>query len=141
VKVILTAAGAMCRWKLDGELYGGVPKHLIPIGGEPLLWRTVRLLRERDVTDILIVGPDDPRYAIDGARLFVPADHVPWSGASRLHDCDKFLSSRSEWKTDGRTVILHGDVYLAEDAADSIVGYERREWYAGAVGANESAWP
>lgn len=128
MRVILTAAGAMRRWTVDGELYGGVPKHLIPVGGEPLIARTVRLLRERGVKDIVVVGPDDPRYAIDGAQLFVPTHHVPWrTRAKSRHDCDKFLSSRELW-SDGRTVILHGDVYLAEDAANAIVGFQPEAW-------------
>lgn len=129
MRVILTAAGAMRRWqdKETGELYGGVPKHLIPIDGEPLIARTVRLLRERGVDDIVIVGPPDDRYAMDGAMLHVPDHHVPWTGQEKGHDCYKFLSSRDLW-ANGRTVILHGDVYLAEDAADTIVGYQPETW-------------
>ena len=130
MRALITAAGAMRRWtvKETGALYGGVPKHLIPVDGEPLIARTVRLLRERGVEDIVIVGPDDPRYAVPGARLFVPTHHVPWSGGSTRHDCDKFLSSRELWNEEGRTVILHGDIYLAENAADTIVRHRVEAW-------------
>lgn len=128
MRVILTAAGAMRRWTVDGELYGGVPKHLIPIDGEPLIHRTVRILRDRGVTDIWVVAPPDPRYVTDGAQTHVPDHHVPWAGGSTRHDCDKFLSSRELWDQHGRTVIVHGDVYLAEDAADRIIGHQAESW-------------
>lgn len=127
-RVLITAAGAMRRWTVDGQLHGGVPKHLIPVLGEPLLARTVRLLRERGIGDIIVVGPDDDRYRIPGAELHVPTHHVPWLAEPATHDADKFLSSRELWAPDGRTVIVHGDVYLAEDAADAIVGREEPGW-------------
>lgn len=125
MRVILTAAGAMRRWTVNGELYGGVPKHLIPIKGEPLIHRNVRMFSPH--ADVVVVGPPDPRYQIEGSTLFVPTHHVPWVDAPKRHDADKFLSSRELWNEDGRTVIVHGDTYLTRKAARLIVSYEG-EW-------------
>lgn len=130
---ILTAAGAMRRWTIKegpqaGELYGGVPKHLITVRGEPLLGRSVRLLRERGF-EVTVVAPPDPRYAELGAdRVYVPDHNVPWLSGEARHDADKFLSSRELWSETGRTLILHGDVYLDERAADKIARYAVPEW-------------
>lgn len=130
---ILTAAGAMRRWTIKegpqaGELYGGVPKHLITVRGEPILARTVRLLRERGF-EVTVVAPPDPRYEELGAdHVYVPDHNVPWLSGEPRHDADKFLSSRELWSPTGRTVIVHGDLYLADDVADDIAEYDNPGW-------------
>ena len=43
MRIVILCAGDATRW--GGYL--GLPKHLVPIHGEPLLHRTVRLLRTR----------------------------------------------------------------------------------------------
>jgi hypothetical protein len=118
VKAVIIAAGKAERW--GNHL--GVAKHFAPLAGEPIIVRTVRLLRERGVDDIVVVGPDE-RYDIDGARLFVPTHDYGSFG-----DADKFLSSRAEWSQGGRTVVLYGDVFFTDHAMDTIVGHGVREW-------------
>ena len=57
--VVIMCAGNGTRW----NNYLGVPKHLINIGGETLIERVVRLLRNNNVGDIYITVKDnDPRY-------------------------------------------------------------------------------
>lgn len=118
MKAIIIAAGEASRW----ANYKGIPKHLIEIEGEPIIHRTVRLLRENNIKDIYIVGPKDDRYKIQGSELFIPTknkEHV---------DADKFLNSESLWNSEGRTVVFYGDVYFTEEAMKTIVDYNDEDW-------------
>lgn len=114
-RYIIVAAGDGTRW----SNYLGIPKHLIPIGGEPLIHRTVRQLKEIGVTDIVIVAPDDDRYNVQGAIVYKPSQN----GA--FYDAGKFLSYREVWGSD--TKFLFGDVYFTDDAIKAIVQYSG-EW-------------
>ena len=119
ITVIIIAAGEASRWKN----YLEVPKHLIPIDNEPILYRTVRLLKERHIKDIFIVGPpNDDRYNVTGTCLYVP-DKNP-----KNHDADKFLNSENLWNKNGRTIVLYGDVYFTDNAIDTIVNHTNIEW-------------
>lgn len=114
MRAIILAAGEASRW---GN-YLGVPKHLVPVGGEPVLHRTVRLLREaRPGLDIVIVArPEDlDRYLVPGA-MTVEADLDP-----ARFDADKFLSSRRYWNWQGETVLLYGDAFYTRDAIATIL--------------------
>jgi hypothetical protein len=118
-RAIIIAAGEASRWRN----YLGIPKHFAPIDGEPIIHRTVRLLRERNITEIYVVGPtDDSRYIIEGTTLFTPIKE-PYN-----QDADKFLNSRDLWNTAGRTVVFYGDVFFTEYAMDSIVNFEGKDW-------------
>jgi NDP-sugar pyrophosphorylase family protein len=118
MNAIIIAAGEASRWKN----YKGIPKHLIEIDGEPILHRTVRLLRENNVEKITVVGPQDDRYKIKGSELYVPKKN-------KAHvDADKFLNSESLWDTKGRTVVFYGDVYFTEKAIKTIVNHEGEDW-------------
>lgn len=64
MRIFILANGKATRW----ENYMGVDKQLIVIDGEPLLNRTVRLLKENGFNDIVIVGS----YQIDGATNYIP---------------------------------------------------------------------
>lgn len=118
MRAIIIAAGEATRW----NNYMGVPKHLIEIDGEPIIHRTVRLLNERDVNDIYVVGPDDERYRIDGSELYIPNKNP------RNHDADKFLNSAPLWHPEDRTVVFYGDVYFTDDAMDKIVASKIKRW-------------
>lgn len=43
-------------------------------------------------------------------------------------DADKFLSSRSVWNRNDRTVILFGDVWFSEDAIRNIMKHDEESW-------------
>ena len=64
MKYIIMADGKGTRW----NNYHNIPKHLIEIGGETLLARTVRLLRENDARADIVITSHDPRYEVPGAR-------------------------------------------------------------------------
>lgn len=135
-RAIIIAAGEGTRW----NNYLGVPKHFIEVDGEPIIERTVRLLLKYGVSDVQVVGPDDDRYRIDGSTLYVP---------ELRQDCDqncgadKFLSSKSLWLEDGRTIALYGDCYFTDDAIEKITGYAHKDWllFARARGSEITGCP
>lgn len=119
-RAIIIAAGEGTRW--NNHL--GVAKHFIEIDGEPIIHRTVRLLREHDVDDVWVVANDD-RYLIDGSQRFAPTLR------QECHEncgADKFLSSKDLWLDDGRTIVLYGDVYFTDKAMRTICTYAHRDW-------------
>lgn len=118
MRAIIIAAGDGTRW---GD-YLGIPKHLAPVDNEPILNRTVRLLKENSITDIIVVGPDDDRYKIPHSKLFVPTRNPSYG------DADKFLSSESLWNLDGETITLFGDVFFTNEAVKTIVNIDRQTW-------------
>jgi len=120
IKVVIICAGEATRW---GN-YLNTPKHIITIEGECLLDSTVRLFKERGVTDIhIVVKQPDPRYEVTGASQYV-ADINYEDNA----DADKFLSSKALWSLTDRTIVVYGDIYLSDEGADKIVSYTNREW-------------
>ena len=71
MKYIIMADGKGTRW----NNYHNIPKHLIEIGGETLLARTVRLLRENDARADIVITSHDPRYEVPGARRYEPQNN------------------------------------------------------------------
>lgn len=114
------AAGDGTRWRN----HLGVPKHLAPVHGEPVLHRTVRQLRHHnpDATTIIVGPPDDPRYKPPGTHL-EPPRLTPANG-----DADKFLSSAHLWNPGGRTTVIYGDIYLTDQAAETIATGQPDDW-------------
>jgi hypothetical protein len=107
-RVLIIAAGDGTRW---GN-HRGVPKHLVEIEGEVLLHRTARQFLEY-TSDVVIVGPDE-RYLVGGASFYTP-------DISYRRELDKFASSMSQWNSEGRTVIVYGDVYFTDEAIETIM--------------------
>lgn len=64
MRIFILANGDAKRW---GN-YLGVDKPLIQIDGETLLSRTVRLLKENGLNDIVIVG----KFEVEGAKNYIP---------------------------------------------------------------------
>ena len=71
MKYIIMADGKGTRW----QNYNDIPKHLIEIGGETLLGRTVRLLKEGDPNCDVIITSHDSRYEIPGAQRHEPLNN------------------------------------------------------------------
>ena len=95
---------------------------MIEVDGEPIIHRTVRLLRDAGVKDIYVVGRDQT-YKVPGSKLYVP------TFTEAFHDADKFLSSRDLWiQTEGKTLVIYGDVYFTEDAIQQIVHCRHIDW-------------
>lgn len=118
MRAIIIAAGEATRW----QNYLGIPKHFAPVDGEPILFRTIRLLKERNITDVFVVGPDSDQYKIPGSTLYVPLK------APENQDADKFLNSKSLWSKECRTVVFYGDVFFTDNAMDFIINFKSSEW-------------
>ena len=101
MKYIIMAAGEGKRW----SNYLGIPKHLVEIGGETLLGRTTRLLKENGIEDYEITAHDE-RYAKYG-KVVKQSDN----------DCEV---DRFEHQ-DEPCCYLYGDVYYTEEAIRTII--------------------
>ena len=105
------AGGSYDKWD--------TPKHLTELKGEPLVARTIRLLKENGVTDIAI-SSNDPRFE----GLGVPVLKHENSYTTRKYNdfdgywCDAF------YPTDEPTCYLFGDVIYSPEAIKTIVEYE-----------------
>jgi hypothetical protein len=89
------------------------------VGGEVLLDRTVRLVREAAPGAGVVIVAFDERYGRSGCERFEPAH-----GPRDFCDTDKLLSARERWGERGQTVLLWGDVFFTEGAMGTILGYE-----------------
>lgn len=106
---IIIAAGSQQRW--NNHL--GVPKHLIPIDGECLLDRTIRLIKERDEQAEIVITGKDARYKRKGCTaLYMPE--------TQDHEADKFWNTKPLWSSWASTVIVYGDVFFTEYAMNTI---------------------
>lgn len=104
MRVIIACAGPQTKW--GNHL--GVPSHLAPVDGEPLLHRTVRqALTLTD--DVYVTAPPDERYDVPGAVRH-------WPGQAP----NEYVASRRCWNDEGRTVLLLGDVYFTDTAIGKI---------------------
>lgn len=112
MRVIIACAGPQAKW--NNHL--GVPSHLAPVGGEPLLHRTVRqALTLTD--DVYVTAPPDERYDVPGVVRHWPGEHP-----------NEYAASRRCWDEDGRTVLLLGDVYFTDAAITRIAHRTEREF-------------
>lgn len=118
MRVLVLAQGAGRRWDQPYGPFLGHPKHFVTVDGETLLERQVRLFAARGC-EVVVVGPDDPRYRVPGAQL-VTLDKPDPTGTNM----DKFLATAPLWAQDGRTVIVWGDCYLTERVADLVADHD-----------------
>lgn len=121
VNALIICAGDQTRWKN----YLDTPKHLIKIEGEPILHRTVRLIKKFGGvnTKIFIIAKND-NYKINETNLYIPKLNP------KNYDTDKFLSSKELWNENGRTIIFYGDVWFSDDCIKKIFNFKKREWIA-----------
>lgn len=119
MRVIVAAAGSQAKW--GGHL--GVRSHFAPVRSyldsearEPLLGRTLRMLVERGVGEVVMTAPEDAEqaYASLATRYGVPL-------APRARARDEFVSTRDLWAPQGRTLILYGDVWFTEQALGAVL--------------------
>lgn len=111
MKYIIMADGEGKRW----NNYMGVPKHLIELNGERLIDRTVRLLKENDIQNIIVMASDE-RYKIEGTKL------IPQS--IREYEVDRFDLQF----LNGEVCYLYGDVYYTEETMKTIVETETKDY-------------
>ncbi len=105
MRYIIMADGKGRRWKN----YMGLDKHDIPIDGETLMERTVRLLHEADSDADVIITSHNKELSIPGATRYEPKNNVL--------EIDRFTAEL----IDDNVCFLYGDVFYAEETIARIV--------------------
>lgn len=108
MKYIIMAGGTYEKWK--------EPKHLAEIKGEPLVARTIRLLKANGVEDIAISSNDD-RFASFGVPLLKHSNpyHLPKDSDAKTPWLDAF------YPTPLPVCYIFGDVVFSPEAIKTIV--------------------
>lgn len=114
MRVLIACAGPDTKW--GNHL--GVPRHLVPMDGEPLLHRTVRQALKVSTDVHVISGTADERYNLPGTSWHVSDHPTP----------NEFLSSRTWWSHETRTLLLLGDTYYTDAAMETIAGFAPERW-------------
>lgn len=92
------------------------PKQLSVIKGETLLERTIRLLKENGVDDILI-SSNNRLFEKYGTVIYHENSYKVINGKVEGYWLDAY------YPTDKPCIYLHGDVYYSEDAIKKIINY------------------
>lgn len=116
-RIMVACSGSQDKWKN----YLGVPSHLVRDRfGEPLLWRTLRQLRERGYSagNVFVFHPDDERYYLPG-NISVVSRH-PGQYETEFH------TTQGWWQggDDDRNTLLLGDTWFTNEAMDTVLGHE-----------------
>lgn len=124
---ILLCGGNNARW---GGYQGAPRKHLVVVEGEVLLERTLRLVAGFAPTRTVIVHHEEDRR-LYSLRTGTPHEtfEAPRFDAPEM-EAQKFLSSRSLWNRQGRTIVLFGDVWFSEAALAAIFAESSDDWTA-----------
>ena len=107
MKYIIMADGKGTRW----NNYENHSKHLCVINGETIIGRTVRLLKERNIKDIIITSHNS-EMEFEGALRYEPLNNN--------EEIDRFTYELLE----GEVTFLYGDTYYHESALDEIIRHE-----------------
>lgn len=111
INYVIMADGDGKRW----QNYLGVPKHLISINNETLLNRTVRLLKENGIKNIIITS-HDKRCDIEGSKRYEPKNNQI--------EVDRFTRELIK----KNVCFMYGDVYYSEDAIKNIINNFGKEF-------------
>lgn len=87
------------------------PKHLAMIGGEPLILRTLRQLRERGYDENVTVVTHNDAIKVAVPRWFHPTAHTWWS--------ETLLSTQELWEE--RTITMNADTIFSPLMIDRIL--------------------
>ena len=111
MKYIIMCGGKYDKWE--------EPKHLTKINGEPIVARTIRLLKENGVDDIAISSNDD-RFAAFGVLLLKHCNpyHLPKDTDAKTPWLDAFYPMREP------VCYIFGDVVFSPRAIQTIVRTE-----------------
>ena len=120
MKAAILAAGRGERlWPLAEKN----PKHLLPVGGEPLLRRTVRALVQAGVREIVMVVQFEAEkiksFFKDGRQLGCEIRCLKQKKLGGTADAVKTVEN--EFRGEDRFLIVYGDNYYDQDALDKFV--------------------
>ena len=105
MRCVIMAAGRCVRW----NNFMGIPKQLAQIDGEPIIKRTIRLLKERGVDDIYVTVRSYGQYGDLDVKEYI-------SSPNEI-SIDRIYGAR----TLSPAIYLYGDVYYTEQAMDIIL--------------------
>ena len=111
MKYIIMAGGNYRKWE--------TPRHLTKVNGEPIIARTIRLLRENGIEDISI-STNNPVFEQFGLPILKHNNH---------YDTFGYNDSDGQWvncfyPTDEPTCYIFGDVIFTLSAIRTIVEYQ-----------------
>lgn len=108
MRYIIMCGGSYLKWK--------TPRQLLPVDGEPIVARTIRLLREHGVMDIAISSGNDV-FGQFGVPVLKHNNSYEANGYDNISGiwCDAFFP------TDDPVCYLFGDVIFSPDAIKTIV--------------------
>jgi UDP-N-acetylglucosamine diphosphorylase / glucose-1-phosphate thymidylyltransferase / UDP-N-acetylgalactosamine diphosphorylase / glucosamine-1-phosphate N-acetyltransferase / galactosamine-1-phosphate N-acetyltransferase len=120
LKAAILAAGRGERlWPLAEKN----PKHLLPVGGEPLLQRTVRALVQAEIREIVVVVQFEAEkiksFFKDGRQFGCEISYVKQKRLGGTADAVK--TSENELRGKDRFLIVYGDNYYDQKALDKFV--------------------
>ena len=96
------------------------PKQLLKVNGEVLVERTIRLLRENDITDIA-VSTNDERFNYLDVELLHDKDNQFLYWGENENKLSKNSWLRAYYPVNEPVCYLHGDVYFSDEAIKTIV--------------------
>ena len=114
MKYIIMCGGKYRQW--------GTPRHLTEVNGEPIVARTIRLLRENGVTDIAI-SSDNPVFERFGMPVLRHKNGYDAAGYNDFKGywCDCFYPMTEP------ACYIFGDVVFSPEAIKTIVEYKTND--------------
>lgn len=103
-----------------GGTYNNFKEHkaLTKINGEPLIERTIRLLKENGITKNIFISSNDDRFNKYGYVIKHKNDYKYENGKHIGYWLDAY------YPTEAPVIYLHGDVYYSEDAIKKIISLD-----------------
>lgn len=111
MKYIIMCGGSYTKWE--------TPRQLLEVCGEPLVARTIRLLRENGIEDIAI-SASDHRFLDFGVPMLT---HQNEYTSHEYNYCDGYWCN-GFYPTEEPTCYVFGDVFFSPEAIRTIVEYE-----------------
>jgi hypothetical protein len=117
VRTLILAAGEATRWNNHLDM----PKHMVPIDGEPLIHNMQRRLDNLGVTDVHVIT-HNPEFVRPPAVQQTPREvDRAW-----IH---RHEGSRHLWHPEDKTLILYGDTYYTDRLLHLMVESECNDWH------------
>lgn len=113
MKYIIMCGGQYPSWE--------TPRHLLEIDGEPIVARTIRLLKENGIDDIYISASDE-RFS-KYAPLLKHANHYKATDGRILEG----RWNEAFYLSEDPTCYLFGDVFFSPEAINTIVEYQTKD--------------
>ena len=134
-KAALMAAGDSTRMM---PLSANVPKHLLPVAGQPFIFHTLRGLRNAGIREALII------YGYRGDALREAIDAVDWRDLkiSYVHQSERKGTAHAagyarEFAGDDDILLMNGDIMMGADAFTTLIDTHKK----GKFGLTLSVFP